>query len=189
MRNGTARIDTDETQSLLHFVIEDQRFFEIDAQALKLAVHQANSRYGGAIAVMDGTTTAIEVTLKDRRHTVEQYALAFSARRYSKIAALQRLAAIERRLIHVAAIAHLGGDETAARMLRAANEQLAMVYPAVAPLTLNDLATAGTRRDGARVAHFRRAATATSVTVATVVLAEGQDPVARVQSNEGSSAG
>jgi len=183
-RNGTARAAPDKVQDLLAFIVEDQRFFEIDPQALKLAVHQANSRYGAAVAVMDGTTTTIEVTLRDRRHVVEQYALAFSAQRYSKVSALQRLAAIERGVIRFVAIAHLGGDKVAERMLRTANDRLRSDFPAVPPLTMDDLATAGTRRDGALVAHFRRAASATTVTVATVVLPPDGDPVAQVRSNE-----
>jgi hypothetical protein len=187
LRNGEARVAPGEVEELLRFIVEEQRFFEIDPQALRLAMHQANSRYGSAVVVVDGATTTIEVTQRGRHHAVEQYALAFSAQRYSEVAALRRLAAIEHHLIRFGAVAHLGGDAVAQRMLRAANEQLAVVFPAVAPLTLEDLATAGTRRDGALVAHFRRDASATSVTLATVVQVAGEKPTARVTSNEGSA--
>jgi len=181
LKNGSAQVDP---QALLEFIIEDQSFFEIDPQALKLRVHQANSRYGGAVAVMDATTTAIAVTLPDRSLTVEQYALAFASQRYSEIDALQRLAAVERGIIRTVSIAHLGGKDAATRMLRAANAELARAFPGVAPLTMQNLATAGTRRDGALVAHFRRAASATTVTVATVKLPPDGKPVVEVESNE-----
>jgi len=181
MKNGSTHVDS---QALLRFIIEEQRFFDIDPQALKLRVHQANSRYGGAVAVMDATTTAIEVALRDRSLTVEQHALAFSSQRYSEIDALQRLAAVERGIIRTVAIAHLGGMDSATRMLRAANAELARAFPGVAPLTMENLATAGTRRDGALVAHFRRAASATTVTAATVKLPPEGEPVVQVKSNE-----
>jgi len=184
LRNGTTSASADQIQELLRFIIEDQRFFEIDQQALKLAVHQANSRYGSAIAVMDGNTTRVAVRLRDRGHAVEQYALEFSAQRYSAVPALQRLAAVERAIVRFVAIAHLGGESTALRMLRAANDELYAQYPEVELLTMDDLATAGTRKDGALVAHFRRSASATTVTVATVVLPQTGDLIAKVRSNE-----
>ena len=184
LRNGTTSADPEQIQELLRFIVEDQRFFDIDQQALKLAVHQANSRYGTAIAVMDGNTTTVSVRLRDRVHAVEQYALEFSAQRYSAVPALQRLAAVERAIVRFVAIAHLGGESTALRMLRAANDELYARYPEVELLTMDDLATAGTRKDGALVAHFRRSASATTVTVATVALPEGGEPVAKVRSNE-----
>ncbi|MHC4954475.1 MAG: hypothetical protein ACYTGZ_11355 [Planctomycetota bacterium] len=183
-RGGTAQIAPDRIQDLLGYIVDDQRFFEIDSEALRLAVHQSNSRYGSAVVIMDAPTTRVDVRLRARSHSVSQYALAFTAQRHSEIDELRRLAAIEKRLIRFVAVTHLGGVEAAESMLALANNRLYLDHPTVAPLTLDSLATAGTRRDGARVAHFRRAASATSVTIATVTMPEGGGAVVQVRSNE-----
>ena len=183
-RTGSQALDAYTIQDLLAYIVDDQGFFEIDEKALQLAIHQSNSRHGGAIAVMDAATTTITVRLHDREHSVSQYALAFSAQRFSDIDALVRLAAIERRIVRFGAAGHLGGPAGAGLFLAQANRALAQNHPGVAPLTLDDLATAGTRRDGAIVAHFRRAATATTVTIATVSWLPGAQPEVRVESNE-----
>jgi len=184
-RTGFQATDAAQLQALLASIVEEQGFFEIDERALQLAVHQSNSRHGAAVAVMDAATTTITVRLRDREHSVSQYALAFRAQRFSDIDALVRLAAIERSIVRFGAVAHLGGAKGAERFVAAANAELARSHPDVAPLGLDDLATAGTRRDGAVVAHFRRAATPTTVTVATVVWpVAGALPEVRVQSNE-----
>jgi len=188
-RNGSKAANAADLQELLAYIVDDQRFFDIDEQAIRLAVHQSNSRHGSAVVVMDAPTTHITVRLHDREHTVAQYSLAFRAQRFSDVDPLRRLAAIERRIIRFGAVAHLGGQERAEQFAAAANRALAKAHPSVAAFTLDDLSTAGTRRDGAIVAHFRRASTPTTITFATVAWPDGGEPAVQVQSNEAANNG
>jgi len=170
---GETRIDADAVQALLRFIVEDQRFLDIDGDAVRLKIHQENSQRGSALAVLHAPTSVIEVRLKDRRHAVEMHALQFEATAHPKIGALQRLARVQRRIIRVFSVALLGGEARAGELRDAASAELKKHHPGRAPFTLNDLAAAGRRPDGALVAHFRRDESPTKFSYV-IVLVDGE---------------
>jgi hypothetical protein len=177
---GNTRIDGDELQALLRSLIEEQRFFDIDGEAIRLAIHQENSQRGSALAVLHAPTSAVELRLKDRTHRVEVHALQFEANAHPGIDPLQRLAAIQRRLIRVFSVALLGGEARAARLRDLASEELRRHHPGRAPFTLDDLAAAGRRPDGSLVAHFRRDESATQLSYVVVLVPLEGVPVAQL---------
>lgn len=108
--------------ALRRFVFEEQDIWSIDTatlardvKAMANADADAASRAGpvqplGPEAIADAATTVIRVRDGERSHQVSHYNLFDAARRYPQINQLQRLRAIERRLVelaqYVAASAH-----------------------------------------------------------------------------------
>ena len=107
--------------ALRRFVFEEQDIWSIDSAALAREVQAATNTSAdagsramsvqplGPEAVADAATTVLRVRDGARTHQVRQYNLFDAARRYPQIKALQRLRAIEMRLMalaqHVAASA------------------------------------------------------------------------------------
>lgn len=106
--------------ALRQFVFQEQDIWSIDAAALDRKVKAVVRADAGAQAVpvqplgpeavADAATTVIRVCDGERTHQVSYYNLFDAARRYPQINELQRLRAIERRLLelaqHVGAAAH-----------------------------------------------------------------------------------
>ena len=103
-----------ELAALRRFVFEEQDIWSIDSAALTrdvTAAANADADAGsrampvhplGPEAVADAATTVLRVHDGERTHQVSQYNLFDAARRYPQIQALQRLQAIERRLLVLA---------------------------------------------------------------------------------------
>ena len=167
---GETSIDSDQLQTLLRFLIEEQRFLDIDSEAIKLAIHQENSQRGSALAILHAPTSVLTLNLRDRVHSVEVHALQFEAKAHPKIESLQRLALIQRRIIREFSVALLGGEQRARRLCDLASAELKLRHPQRAPFTLTDLAAAGRRKDDSLVAHFRRDETATTFSYVIVLV-------------------
>jgi hypothetical protein len=177
---GETSIDPDQLQALLRFLVEEQRFLDIDSDAVRLAIHQENSQRGSALAILHAPTSILTLNLRDRTHRVEVHALQFEAKAHPKIESLQRLALIQRRIIREFSIALLGGERRAQRLCDLASEELATRHPERAPFTLTDLAAAGRRKDGSLVAHFRRDETATTFSYVIVLVPLEGEPTAQL---------
>ena len=103
-----------ELAALRRFVFEEQDIWSIDSAALERDVHAvtnlgtgSGSRAGpvqavGPEAVADAATTVIRVRDGERTHQVSHYNLFGGARRYPQLNELQRLRAIEVRLLELA---------------------------------------------------------------------------------------
>jgi hypothetical protein len=100
--------------ALRRFVFDEQDIWSIDSAALDCAVKvvaRAGTNSGsraepvqslGPDAVADAATTVIRVSDGERTHQISHYNLFDAARRYPQINELQRLRAIERRLLELA---------------------------------------------------------------------------------------
>jgi hypothetical protein len=170
-RAGKAQINNRRLQDLLHFVLSTERFFDIDTDAVKLAIHQQNSQRGSALAVFNAPTTIMELRLRDRTHRVEVHALEFQATSHANIPSLQRLVAIQRRLIQESGIALMGGEKKLDKLAARATKELRSKYPERAGFTTAELVGVGRRKaDGARVVHFRREESATVLSYVIVIV-------------------
>ena len=148
-----------ELQDLLHFIIETNKFFEIDAKKIQAQVmkaeqpkkdKQGNLTISIAPRVADAPNTVIMVETKDRDHEVTWYALSMAAGQHKEIAALQQLRAIEQRLQRVMTVAHAGGTERVAEVLNLVNERVQQEYPGAQKLSQDHLLSASLRPDGSR---------------------------------------
>ena len=103
-----------ELAALRRFVFEEQDIWSIDSAALERDVNavansgaDTGSRAGpvqpvGPEAVADAATTVIRVRDGERTHQVSHYNVFGAARRYPQLNELQRLRAIEMRLLELA---------------------------------------------------------------------------------------
>ena len=115
--NGTVtkhKLSEADLTALCRFVFEQQDIWSIDSDELErdvkavgspdadLGSHAASVVPLGTEAVADAATTIIRVRDDDHHHEVRYYNLAGAARRYPQLDKLQRLRAIERRLLELA---------------------------------------------------------------------------------------
>jgi hypothetical protein len=154
-KDQQSKITQAELQELLRYVVETQRFFQVDPKVLRKKLHAAE----GGVSIVDASATVLKVSIRGKSLEVEQYALRFVARTHPQIDELKRLGAIEQRLGNLRAIVGAGGKKKAAEIVALANQHLKKRYPKAKPLTLGDLADAGERRDGTRFARLHRGAT------------------------------
>lgn len=115
--NGTVseyQLSEADLAALRRFVFEEQDIWSIDSAALERdvkAVANSGAHVGsravpvqplGTEAVADAATTVIRVRDGERTHQVSHYNLFDAARRYPQMNELQRLRAIEMRLLELA---------------------------------------------------------------------------------------
>lgn len=113
--NGRATIQhlsEADLAALRRFVFEEQDIWSIDSDTLERDVQAlANTNVGptdtsvlalGTKAIADATTTVIRVRDGERQHEISHYNLFGAAQRYAQINELQRLRAIELRLLELA---------------------------------------------------------------------------------------
>jgi hypothetical protein len=105
-------ISAERVQNLLHFIVGENRFFEINAEQVRRAMdtvdaqRQADARQNGVVrlgrsAMADSATITIRVSADDRQHEVTLAPPTLVVRQYPKIAELGRLRAIQIRLIEL----------------------------------------------------------------------------------------
>jgi hypothetical protein len=88
------RVSPEVFEALLDFVVREQGFFEIDAEAIQDEIHREARARGEHSKVMDASTTTVRVVAGGREHAVSFYAARFHARAYPDVDALQRFASI-----------------------------------------------------------------------------------------------
>jgi hypothetical protein len=142
------KLDIEEVQQLLAFIIEKQKFLEYDPAK----VREKLAAGGPRLAVADAATTVIRVTVDGRTKEASHYALGIGG----KIEELERLAAIQRRLMQVQSVVQLGGKDQVAKWLEPINAELKKQHPDAAPLTGDDLQSGGERVDGSVYLSFAR---------------------------------
>lgn len=91
-----------ELRALLEDIVHRLRFAEIDARDIQTRMQRIATDTGRLAITRDGGVTRIELTLPDLQHRVELPNLHASARSFPEIDALQRLLAIQQRLLELA---------------------------------------------------------------------------------------
>jgi len=148
------KISEAELTELLRFAVVEHRFFEFDADDVAAEIRKAAK--DPDLIVEDAATTEITIATRDRRATKAWHALGFAARQHREIAALQDLAAIERRLGNVVQIIQAGGTDAAKELLENANGHLQREHPVVALMKLTDLVRFTPWTNGGKDALFER---------------------------------
>lgn len=155
-KDASGKISQKELQSLLRFAIEENKFFQFDAAAVKDKVRKAN-KGRPAIVIADAPSSVLEIRLAKKSHKASYYALTFAANRNKTIAELQQLAAIQKRLTRLMNVVRLGGKDELNKKLALANRELKKAYPKARPLTDDHLQSVGDRPGGSRYISFYRA--------------------------------
>ena len=110
---GERRLSVPELEAFRRFVFDEQRLLEIDPSGLEQAVQKAAVEHqqdaaGPAVEMvagmtMDAGTTVIRANLDGRQREISYYDLAGDAAAYPGVESLQRLRAVELRLLELAA--------------------------------------------------------------------------------------
>lgn len=88
------RVSPEVFEALLEYIVREQGFFEIDAEAIQHEIRREARARGKHSKVMDASTTTVRVVAGGREHTVSFYAAGFYARAYPDVAALRRFVSI-----------------------------------------------------------------------------------------------
>lgn len=142
VKAGT-RLDANELQDLLRFVIADHKLMEFDRQAVEAKIRTE-------VVITDQADTIMTIAIKGRRHSVVFNASTWFAQQAPAVKELQSLEAVRKRLHSVWCVAQLGGRAKAKKLLEFANAELKKRHPKAAPLTLLDLDRVYHREDGSR---------------------------------------
>lgn len=169
------RLTEEELISLLRFAVTEHRFFEFDPKAVAEEIRREPG--DPDLIVEDAATTEITIEIDGKRATKSWHALGFAARRHPKVAALQHLRAIERRLENVVQIVRAGGTDAAKALLKVANGHLRREHAGVAPLELTDLVRFHRWESGGRDVLFEREEQERVVRVSVSVPPEGDAQV------------
>jgi len=148
------KLSEDELMDLLRFAITEHRFFEFDGEAVTEEIRKEAK--DPDLAVLDAATTVITIAIEGKRAKKSWHALGFAARRHAKIAALQDLWAIERRLFNVGQIVQAGGTDAVKALLAVANGHLGKEHPGVAAMEPTDLVRFNRWENGGKDALFER---------------------------------
>ena len=91
-------LSADELQELLHFVIDDQHFFDFDPKIAKADILDEQIRTGRGVSVADAGTTVVRVTTLGKDVESSFNAVTFWTQKYPNARGLKQFAEIEKRL-------------------------------------------------------------------------------------------
>ncbi len=143
------QLDLVDLQSLLVFVADDCRFFDITSEMLKADL-DAN-RIG---RTMDAGTTMFAVNLKEHSNSISVYALPTLAGKFANVPSVGSMIAIASRCRRVISRTRLGTEKDAMVALQSVNKSIADQDSAVPEFTLENLQFAEQFVDGRRSATF-----------------------------------
>ncbi len=143
------QLDLVDLQSLLVFVSDDCRFFDITSEMVKSDL-EAN-RIG---RIMDAGTTEVTVNLKEHSNRVGVYALPNVAGKFANVPSVGSMIAITSRCRRVISMTRLGSEKEAMNALQSVNKSVANEESDVPEFTLNNLQYAEQFVDGRRTATF-----------------------------------
>ena len=153
-RDVTGKISKDELQTLLRFIIEENKFFEYDADKVKAKMEEAQKQRE-IPQIADAPDSVFEIRTADKKHSVRHYALG-EAGEYKEIEELQQLSAIHRRLNKLMSETRVGGKAGIEKLLKLANVELNEQHPDIKPLSAENFAGAYIAQDGKTSATFSR---------------------------------
>ncbi len=146
------QISSDELNRFLNFLINENRFYDIQESALKEQLKSSPpERF-----IADAPTSHFAVDLQDGRHIVEIYALTFAVQAHPANDDLVRLLKIEKRCQQLVAMAHLGNEKQQNELLKSVNDRLHVINPSLDPLSLDHVQWATRFRNGNYQVSFQR---------------------------------
>lgn len=146
------RLKRTELRELLEFIINENHFFDISTEQIEQQIKATGKR----ILIADAPSSRFIIHLGDRKNQVDVYALGFIKQQFAELDDLQRLVRIERRLVHLAAVAAAGGEEQVGEMLEMVNQKLKQESPETQALSAEDLTYGIAFADGRRSFRFNR---------------------------------
>lgn len=136
------RISAGELQEILRFALREQKFFELDPDAVRAAIRDNYKSDGRVSDSTDATTTGFRIRTADHDHEVQWFRLTKAAWDFPRVEGLLQLHALDRRLSRVFYVLLAGGPERVAAAVAKANELVLpyyRLYPDIPPLTTADL--------------------------------------------------
>ncbi len=149
-RKVEGKITGDELQSLLRYVMEEQKFGEIQA---------ADLRMKGRMVVMDAATTTISVQVDGAKQELAGRAVEMVAQQNGENSPAAHFVAVNMKLNDLANVIKLGGTKELAKFLDAANAKLKKDLPDDGQFEAKDLKRADAPAAGGAMAVFGKKVT------------------------------
>jgi hypothetical protein len=148
------KISKDELQSLLRFVIEENKFFDYDSEKVKAKMEEAQKQRE-ILQMVDAPESVFEIRIADKKHSVRHYGIDF-ANEYKEVDELLHLHAIHRRLNKLMGETRVGGKTGIEKLLKLANEKLDKQHPGTKRLTAENFGGAHITQTGITYVIFSR---------------------------------
>ena len=149
-RDAEGHLSLASLRELLAYVIETERFFSAEDETLDELVRRRAREAGAPPAVLDASTTRIDVQTREQHVRRELYALRSVAERFPDLERVQRLDRVARRLENEAAVVLAGGLDRVRSLMEEANRRLQAEHPGALPLAAESLRYQGTDPDDVR---------------------------------------
>ncbi len=146
-----SKISQSELKALLHLVVNQNRFLEIDEEDMEKRM-KANEKVKTQIA--DGNTVAFRVNLPKGRRQIQIYTLYNAVKNYPEVEDIQRLGRIEKACDAIISKIHLGEDGPA--ILATVNKACAAHEADIEPFELSDMRLATRMKRGRFQVSFQR---------------------------------
>ena len=144
-------ISQPELKALLHLVVNQNRFLEIDEEAMEKQM-KANEK--GKTQIADGNSVAFRVNLPKGRREIQIYTLYNAVKNYPEVEDIQRLGRIEKACDAIISKIHLGEDGPA--ILATVNKACAAHETKIEPFELSDMRLATRMKRGRFQVSFQR---------------------------------
>ncbi len=149
MPSSEITLNEDQLNAFLEDVVNQHKFYEIEADAIRSAIEKS----GKQVRIADAPSLDVSINLGQGTHEVSVYAVSFSARQFPDIEPLANLAAIEKTCRHLLAVTDLGGFENLEKSIEQVNEKLAKDHPEIPAMTVDNLQFAS-KNQGVTTASF-----------------------------------
>ena len=143
-------ISEEKLNEFLDAVVNQHKFYEIDAQEIKDAIEKT----GKPLMIADAPNLDVAINLGQGTHEVRLYAASFAATQHPDIEPLADLVAIEKLSRRLVAVANLGGYDRLDRAVEQVNLKLANEHPEIPAFNEDQLQFASKNIQGVTTATF-----------------------------------
>ncbi len=153
-RDIEGQLTVEEVQDFLHFVIEENKFLEFDANTVQGQIEAIRAQRQ-VPQIADAPDTQIELNIPRHAHSVCQPAVGMPSE-FEEITSLQNFLAIRKGVNRLMSETRVGGKNGIRSLLNPANQKLRTDYPGVDPLVLSDFRGSYLGQDGSISATISR---------------------------------
>lgn len=157
-RTETVRVDyltREELRALYNELVVQTDIVTLSTESVRESIQAASESQQLGAEIEEAADTEIGLRIGTRWHTVQCPAAALLAVRFPDSAEVATVATVQARLQNIAAVALVGGSETADRYATNATRKLHEMHPDARELTRRDLAMVRRLADGSAFVQFR----------------------------------
>lgn len=148
------QLEVDQVKALLNALLHHDGLVDVENQTLHHDVKRATVETGLSSCIEGAGDTVIRLRTADRQFELRCPAVGILAVRFPQVAGVKAMAAAQRRLENVRAVATVGGSKEAEYIAEMAAQAVQSEYGVSLPVSKNDLSMVRALPDGSRFCQF-----------------------------------